>query len=195
LPAAGSTWTYAFAERLFSRRQAEFTVQALQTEGDVVQESLSAQGAQATRLPVAANAPLILERPLGGDLILHEAPPYLLAAGGGKDPAGLDAVAGYPRGESILPRWIHRASAEGWEQVTVPAGTFRALRVTVHGTRERTAMTGGAQFVGRFELVAWYAPEAKRYVRLEHKAWSGGFGAQGRPSSHDVVELLSYKAP
>lgn len=195
LPAAGTTWVYAFAERVFTRRQVEFTVQVLGTAGDVVQESLSARGGQAARLVVDPREPLILERRLEGPSWLIEAPPYLLVASGGRAPADLDRVSGYPRGESILPRWIHRASAEDWEQVSVPAGTFRALRVTLSGERERTALTGGAQFVGRFELVAWYAPEVMRYVRLEHKAWSGGFGAQGRLSSHDVVELLSYKAP
>jgi serine protease Do len=193
LPAAGTTWVYAFAERVFTRRQVEFTVQVLGTAGDVVQESLSAPGAQASRLVVDPREPLILERRLDGPTVLMEAPPYLLVAGGGRPPANLEGVSGYPKGESILPRWINRASVEDWEQVNVPAGTYRALRIVMRGERAPTAVTGGMQLTGRFELVAWYAPEVKRYVRLEHKAWSGSFGTKGQQTNHDVVELLRYQ--
>jgi hypothetical protein len=42
---------------------------------------------------------------------------------------------------------------------------------------------------GRFSIVAWYAPEVKRLVKLEHKTWEL---YSGKLNGHDVVELLAF---
>jgi hypothetical protein len=133
----------------------------------------------------------VLEQPFGSNVVLTELAPYLIAANGGKAPADPGRVGGYPIGGAGLAPWIYRALVQDWGQVTVPAGTFRVLRVEVNGDRERPAFTN-VNNVGRFRITAWYAPEIKRYVRLEHRTWSGSISGAGQLSGDEAVELLKY---
>ena len=57
------------------------------------------------------------------------------------------------------------AKVEGWEVVTVAAGTFKALKVDVEG-RSRTYMPDGI-VTGKVNETLWYSPEAKRWVKRE----------------------------
>jgi hypothetical protein len=77
--------------------------------------------------------------------------------------------------------------------VTVPAGTYRALRIEANG-RRTSAIYSQAVFAGEFNLVVWYAPDVKRYVRLEHRVWSAN-PMDKALIGHDVVELLKYTPP
>lgn len=69
-------------------------------------------------------------------------------------------------------------SVAGWETVTVPAGTFRALKVMQKGVWRR--LDSGVSHVQ--EIAFWYVPEVKRWVKLEAT----------NPSSKLVEELISY---
>jgi len=196
LPRSGTAWVYAYSERIFGRSRAEFTVKVLGVDSESVQESLSVQGGRTSQQLVSPRDPLILERPIGASTILLEAPPYLLAGNGDQPPGNLDALAGYPRGESTMPHWVFHSNVGTWEEVNVPAGTFRALRVELRGERAPTNTTAiTSPMTGRFELIAWYSPEVRRYVKLEHKAWSGSYGSRGQQINHDVVEMLSHRPP
>lgn len=191
LPAAGTSWTYAHVDRQYSRRQSEFTVQALRADGAVVEEAVSASAGTSTRRVVNSGELRILEQTFSSSLVVVELAPYLLAAHNGKAPADLGQASGYPTGGSGFSEWGYRASVQDWEQVTVPAGTFRALRIEVSGDRLRPIYTN-APHAARFRVTAWYAPEVKRYVRLEHKNWSGSIAGAGQQSGDEVVELLKY---
>lgn len=68
----------------------------------------------------------------------------------------------------------------GWEDIQVPAGTFRALRIATDGTVRRLGAERGA----RFESTFWYVPEVKRWVKLSYKFTPGNSGGE---------ELLEYK--
>ncbi len=57
------------------------------------------------------------------------------------------------------------AKVESWDIVTVPAGTFNALRVVVDG-RWR-AHIRDAMFTGKVNETLWYSPDAKRWIRRE----------------------------
>lgn len=62
--------------------------------------------------------------------------------------------------------WQTRGHAVGWERVKTPAGEFVALRV------EREMNLGDYDYTFGNTSVAetyWYAPEVKRWVRLEHR--------------------------
>jgi hypothetical protein len=76
--------------------------------------------------------------------------------------------------------------------VSVPAGTFNALRVEVQGVRSlATSNTGTAvlAIARRFEYTAWYVPELKRYVKSRHRSWS----TSSAPIGEELVELLEYR--
>jgi serine protease Do len=191
LPAAGAAWTYGHVDRQYTRRQTEFTVQVLRADSAVVEEAISASAGTSTRRVVNSGELRIFEQPFSSNVVVMELAPYLLAAHNGKAPAELGQPSGYPTGGAGFADWGYRASVQDWEQITVPAGTFRTLRVQIDGDRVRPTFTN-ASHAGRFRITAWYAPEVKRYVRLEHKNWSGTISGTGQQSGDEIVELLKY---
>ena len=50
---------------------------------------------------------------------------------------------------------------EDWEEVTVPAGKFRALKIEGNGR------SVGGPINGTRKVTLWYAPEVANYVRME----------------------------
>jgi hypothetical protein len=65
-------------------------------------------------------------------------------------------------------RHQRRVKVVGWEEVSVPAGRFRALRLESDGAFERL----DTQLSGTAKEVAWYVPEVKRYVKWTYEARS-----------------------
>jgi hypothetical protein len=54
---------------------------------------------------------------------------------------------------------------ERWEEVVVPAGTFKALRIEARGTYERTWGGISIRNSGPARSTIWYAPAIKRWVK------------------------------
>ena len=185
MPAAGSTWTYGLIDRMYSRRQAEITVRASSIKGMIVEETLSGTSATDSLRAVNAAEHKIVELPFGAGASVPELNPYLLAATGGKPPVDFPSKVGYPAGNG-LPPWIEPVRVRDWESVTVPAGTFRALRVQVDGRRVSPPYTPRVPMT--YRLSAWYAPEIGRYVKLEHQQWL----IRDQLYTHEIVELLRY---
>lgn len=75
----------------------------------------------------------------------------------------------------------HRRATKvvGWEDIAVPAGKFRALRIEAEGT----VQVAKKPKPGRTMVTLWWAPEVKRWVKLEQD-----FGPNGQSQ-----ELVSYK--
>jgi hypothetical protein len=76
------------------------------------------------------------------------------------------------------------AKAVAWEEVVVPAGKFRALKVEVEGSYKRL----DSGLTGRTRVVLWYVPEIRRWAKFgfEETAHRG-------PDSWYVDELIDYK--
>jgi len=81
--------------------------------------------------------------------------------------------------DSNIVRHRRVTKVVGWEDITVPAGKFRALRIESEGT----VQVARKPKPGRSIATAWYAPEARRWIRLEQE-----FGPNAL-----TAELLSYK--
>jgi hypothetical protein len=65
--------------------------------------------------------------------------------------------------------WRGTAQVAGMETVTVPAGTFEAVRIVVIGSRFFLASMMDRRVDPVYMMVvAWFAPAAKRFVRLTH---------------------------
>lgn len=81
----------------------------------------------------------------------------------------------------------HEREAEvtGWEEVTVPAGKFRALKIVTTGTYTRQDVAGS----GRIKETLWYAPEVRRWVRTEYEDTD----LRGNPYSRTGLELIEFK--
>lgn len=88
--------------------------------------------------------------------------------------------------------WHSVARVLGEESVSVPAGTFSAYKVEVWSTRNATGGPAQAQLepVGIHYLV-WYAPEAKRYVKMQRRIIS----ASNSENERDVFELVAHRMP
>lgn len=69
----------------------------------------------------------------------------------------------------------------GWEDITVPAGKFRTLRVEVKGTNLFTGLERAQPFTQTW----WYAPEVNRHVKYVYDS--------GRPLLHQAEELTGYR--
>jgi S1-C subfamily serine protease len=197
LPPAGTQWVYGHVDRQYGGRKTDVTVRVARVDGTVIEETLTsnAQSAAIARRVIDATDAQFLEHPLNAGAAMVELAPYLLAANSDRPPTDVTGLGGYPHGESTFPRWLYRSSVKDWEEVSVPAGSYRALRIEVHGERAPGSFAISSPMTGRFHLIAWYAPEVQRYVKLEHKAWSGTYATRGQQAGHDVVELISYRPP
>lgn len=70
-------------------------------------------------------------------------------------------------------------SVSGWEDVTVPAGTFHALKVVVV-----SRYYGAGGYNDESTLTYWYAPEVRRFVKFDYRDIYDG------PL---LAELVAYK--
>ncbi len=62
--------------------------------------------------------------------------------------------------------WDVTARLSGQEKVTVPAGTFDAVRIGVEGSRQSSGMAGTVHMEAtRFQHQVWHAPAVKRKVK------------------------------
>jgi hypothetical protein len=194
-PAPGTAWVYGYTERIFGRTKIDVTVRVLRVDEGTVEETVSANapGAADVRRLVNTRAARFLEYPLSTTSVLLELAPYLLASSDDKAPTEVQGLAGYPIGVGGLTGWEAAGKVGDWEEIKVPAGSFRALRVEVSGRRIRGVSTRTPE-AGRFKMTVWYAPDVKRIVRLEHRTWAAD-PSSPRQTVEDVVELLSYRPP
>jgi len=192
LIAPGASWIYEFREKIYGENDARITVRVLHADGQSVEEQLTARVGATRTMPVRRNidarSTSFDQYRLGAsEEALTEFAPYLFAAGGEQAVRDVTDATGYPTsGDS---GWVTTSAPPVWEKVTVPAGTFRALHFVIRGHREVRPFS--PIVVYRFEISVWYAPEVKRYVRLEHKTWL----SLSKPNSDEVVELVKFNPP
>jgi Caspase domain len=70
------------------------------------------------------------------------------------------------------------AKVEGWEQVTVPAGTYWAVKVVQRGWSNNLSVLSAStdrmqRTPSRLEFTFWYSPETKSIVQSTRKRFSG----------------------
>ncbi len=163
-PLAGS-WKYEYADLQYGRHRTTFVIGS----GDTTD---------------ATDGQYVI-RPMGAGKMLPEYLPRALASG--VMPAPWPTPSGYPTYATPYLEWTYTVKATGWENVTVPAGTFRALKVEVEGNRGKDPDPfWWPKQAMRFVHTVWYAPEAGRYVRARHQAWA----MTGNLFADDGAELL-----
>jgi hypothetical protein len=184
LPVPGANYRYQWADRQNSRQQ-DFSVQVTAVDGANVTESFGAPGRTAAAATVAAREPVFIARNLGEGRSMLEFAPYFPTERP-DDAQSLQSRLKYAGGESAsVGPWSYTFRIGDWEKVSVPAGTYRALRVEIGGTRQRMGLMFGAT---RFAYTAWYSPDVGRYVRMRHQSWS-----PNGPIGDDHVELLEFR--
>ena len=74
----------------------------------------------------------------------------------------------------------------GWEDVTVPAGKFRALKVEAKGTYRRLDQRAEG---GWTSYTHWYAPGVKRWVKSTYAIGTRG---PASPDTSTTIELVDF---
>ena len=168
--AQAQSWTYSYADLQYGRHKATYTVRA-----DAAAEAAKGTGAY-------------LLRDLGASKTGLEYFPFALARG--EPPAAWPTPSGYPVYSTPFLEWKYTVKVGGWEEVKVPAGTFRALRVEVEGSRGKDPDPfWWPKQAARFQHTIWYAPEAQRYVKSRHRAWA----MTDSLFADDAIELVELR--
>jgi hypothetical protein len=88
-------------------------------------------------------------------------------------------TASRPRSNVPPARVEAKVLVAGWEQVTVPAGTFRAIKVVVNADNYPPSSREPTKLLSTF----WYVPEVRRWVKFTYVL----------PNLEAEEELLEYK--
>ncbi len=186
-PRVGDTWRYQFtsAWRNVPPRMLEVRVEEVTGEG--VRDRLAAEGQAGADERRFNSALEVVARPLPG-ILVHEFSPYLMAFGG--FPAGGGSFAVVLPQPSWGTQWTATATPRGTERLTLPAGSFDALRVDIFGSRIfiRGQMDDAIDPVQLYST-AWYAPAAKRVVQLSRYTQAAGLNILER----DQYQLISHR--
>jgi hypothetical protein len=188
LPPVGTTWEYGFRDRQYSTRERIFTVRAESVSERAVRESFAGGSGEASTQEVDPLAMRFNPRRLTGDYAVIELAPYFFST----DRAL--TVDTRPANYSASVPWEVSLPRVQPEDVSVPAGTFKAFRVDVSGTIVGLGgtiqlTTYGAERPVRFHYTAWYAPQVNRYVMVRHQTWN----VRGTQIGDEVAQLLKYK--
>lgn len=73
----------------------------------------------------------------------------------------------------------------GWEDVVVPAGKFRALKLEVRGTYQRHDRS----ISGKTRSMIWYVPAVRRWAKQTHEDWN----ERGALNAWYGDELIDFK--
>jgi uncharacterized caspase-like protein len=101
----------------------------------------------------------------------------------------------YLRSDNVKGRDEFDCKAVAWEQVTVPAGNFWALRVELRGWRNNLsgALLSFQRAAQRIEGTLWYSPEAKYPVKSIYQTYAGGMSTAGLVSI-TTTQLVGFSS-
>ena len=210
---AGDTWTYVVTTEDrggWRQNRAQSTVErasatsiAVETRvvGSTMPPSERLMGADWSRMRSVNGHETVVNRPLT----------FPLAPGRSWT---VEYVEDHPNREHATERFRSPYKVLGWEDVTVPAGTFHALKIEAEGewsatlapavgsvsgarvdaqgstTLVQTNRVTAATATGRTYKGFWYAPEVKRWVKSVEEYYD----ANGRRTERHAEELESYRA-
>ena len=187
LPRPGDRWKYQYVDGFNGMAKEVFVHEVVAAKPGEIDEKMYLDGGKAVgdeRAFTANEALTLAERPLR-KVERAEFGPYLQAFQT-KMPLGRFGPINYasPNG----PPWQFTGRVLGNELVSVPAGTFDAMKIELNGTRGAGGGPPRAAPV-QARYVIWYAPKAKRYVKDQVELWNQYF----QPLSKDRFELVEFK--
>jgi len=189
LPAKGERWVYRSSGKWLTSPKRRYEIVAQSVADNLVTDALRLiepeSGAEVRR--ARGDKPDFI----AWNAIGPEFSPYF---GAFVDLAGQGRLSGLPTPD-LHPQWTNwysKAEVIGRESVSVPAGTFNAFKVEVWSSRNRTGSQAEAQMEPvRVNYVIWYAPEIKRYVRMQRVVST----VANSESEKDVFELVAHRLP
>jgi hypothetical protein len=194
LPVSGERWVYRHTDE-WTSRTTEITHETFFVHSARISEILTAIIAS-RHVRASIDVPLAAEISTWtlGPITMREFHPFALAVEPLRPGMVFTDVRGMPS-EQHLPDWAGvTAKVVAEEEVAVPAGRFRALKVEITGHRPLPNRT--TSDAGRFVMTVWYAPDLKRHVKLHFYSFAGSTRAAPgtvytSPLHKDVYELVS----
>lgn len=190
LPKAGDSWSYRLTQpdRKDEFRQQRYTVSVTAVSGASISDRYALESGESGQSRHGAGGYLA---PLGPALFSPYLPLFQELAAGGN--VGTVVV----RDGTCASDYACDAVARvvGRETITVPAGRFDAIKVTVsHSWRAASGGSGHqayiAQMNGGRTMTVWYAPAVKRAVKVSSRLQTGDYPAV---DSNFDLELTSYQ--
>ncbi len=187
LPRPGESWTYRTSGKWPTSPKRDIVISVQSVRDGLVTDALRAD---AEARIVGDSRRAIGSRPafLKWDQIGLEYSPYL---GAFRDLGTLGSLSDFPTPDvDNWGQWYSQAKVLGRETVNVPGGSFDAFKVEVWSSR---SATGGATLASiepvRMHYLVWYAPEVKRYVKMQRRVIS----ANSREIEKDLFELVAHR--
>lgn len=179
VPTVGDTWTYLFTERDYGNKKeskARWTVEA------VTDAEFRIRSRGGTLLVYNLDGNLMRREQKSGEVRIWE--PFLQRFKHPLEPGKTWTQKFLFRRPNVEVENDAAVTVEGWETVAVPAGSFKALKISaVQWYRRRDN-----NFTGRTAVNTWFAPEVKRFVKLEVLER----GSNGIIYQDTTEELLSF---
>lgn len=186
LPRVGDSWTYRYINGWRKGSPETVLVKVEESEAGRVIDRMSLRGERLADERSFDGKPEAVERALGHDVRILELLPYaqtLLQEG--MKPGQEKSLADLALGTET---YRVKVKFVGQEKISVPAGSFDALRVEIAGQRLGALAPGQVSTVNLFTHVVWFAPEIRRVVKATHKS--------GNPwrtfIDDDSLELVSH---
>ncbi len=189
LPVKGERWIYKASGKWPTSFRQRFEIVAVSVADSLVTDEMrvvDGSGGPEQRRSRGGKPDFVAWSTIG-----MEFGPYL---GAYVDLARLDSLSGLPTPD-YDPQWRDwqsRLEVLGRESVSVPAGTFDAFKVEVWSNRRQTGSSATLQVEPvRVRYTIWYAPQVKRYVRMQRTMVS----ANNSEMEKDLFELVAHRGP
>ncbi len=187
LPRPGESWTYRTSGKWPTSPRRDIVISVQAVRDGLVTDALRAD---AESRVVGDSRRGMGGRPgfLKWDQLGLEYSPYL---GAFRDLSTLGALSDFATPDlDTWGQWYSQAKVLGLETVNVPGGSFEAFKVEVWSSR---SATGGATQAAiepvRIHYLVWYAPQVKRYVKMQRRVIS----AANREIEKDLFELVAHR--
>jgi len=187
LPAVGDTWVYRTRGKWPTSPKRLLSVTVDKTESGLIYETMTQlepdQRPGGTRRSSNASPAFVDWTWLG-----WEFSPWFITSDAIK--AGQWSDIRTPEFPGGWGDWYTEAKVVGRETVTVPAGSFSTIEVEIWA--KRRANGGSAQASVEptdVRISVWYAPDARRYVKMDRRIKS----ATSFEIERDIVELVKYR--
>ncbi len=210
--ASNDSWTYQHTIEIGSRWQQENTVFTV-TRASATEIALDLTQAGSTMPPreVLTGQDWSRHRSINGhETVVNQ--PFSFPLSVGKT-WRVEYAEMHPNRQHSVEHWVTPYRVTGWEDVTVPAGTFHALKIEAEGqwsavvapavssmsgarvdaegatTVIQSNRAGGAAISGRTYKAFWYVPSVKRWVKSVEEYYN----ANEVRTSRYTDQLQSYK--
>lgn len=186
-PRVGDTWQYRVRSIWRNVQERTYVHQVTAVSGREVQETMGegASGNSVSQSKSFGSDPRFVEW-RGKGYYFVEFNPFLQAFGALQPDTTWKSLTA-PVDNTSYTSWYTQGRVVGWESVSVPAGSFKALRVEVNSSR--AARANSAQEPQRIQYVAWYASDAKRTVKHVRTVYT----SSGSKLDEETYELVKYR--